>query len=657
MTRRLRVAFVGTYDRAPHARNAIVIEALRAAGVDVVEHHVPLWRDTDAKIAAARAAPRDAVRLARRVACAWRALDARLRQAPACDVVWVGATGLLDVPVACRWARRLDVPLIFDPLVSLGETARDRGLAGAGSGRLALFDRLEARLLRWPDLVAVDTAAHAAAWADEVGLPAWRTFVLAVGAPRLFRDRTPPYAPGDGRPVRVVYFGQYIPLHGVDVMLAAADRLRGRAIEFEFIGDGQMRAAAEAMADRLGLAQVRFVPRWLTPEALIDDHIASADICLGAFGDRPKTARVVPYKVYASLAAGRAVVTGDTPALRERLVPGIDVATVPLGDPVALARMLADLADDPARRAALAAAGQAAFERLFSPERLGAELRSRLGDAVAAHAAQRRGVGPRQRWRTAHLAGLVANSLPPGPDGGPGPTVLDVGCGDGALSLALGRARPAFGGSVLAFDTRLDRARAARARVRWSDRPAATAVFVADAAAIPLPSASVAAAASGEVLEHLADDAAAAREVARVLAPGGSLAVTVPAGADRYGAADRAAGHRRRYDAASLDRLLAEAGLCRERLAGWGFPFGRVYDRLVQRPALALAGRRARRPARWIRAAAGWGWLDAVWRGLFAVDGRLAAWAGRRGRPLPGSGLDAVARRPDGPGRGSPRPG
>lgn len=686
MSRPLRVAFVGTYDRAPHGRNAIVIEALRSAGVEVIERHVPLWVGTADKVAAARGSAWQLGRVSRRVLGAWRTLAAVTADLPAVDIVWVGATGLVDLPIARRLADRLEAPLVFDPLVSLGETVRDRGLA-KGAWRLPVFERIERELFVLADQVVVDTAAHAAAWVKDLGLDAARALTIPVGAPRIFHDATPAYAPRPGTPLSVVYFGQFIPLHGVEVMLQAADRLRGQAIDFTFVGLGQTQAAAERLAGDLALARVRFVPAWLPPDDLIRAHITGADVCLGVFADRPKTARVVPYKVYAALAAGRAVVTGDTPALREGLRPGEDIVAVPCGDPAALAQALTRLAAAPDERLRLAVAGRTTWEQRFSAHRLGTVLRAALAETVAVHRAERRGIGPRQRWRVAHLAGLIDGTPPIAGARDGFPAVLDVGCGDGALALALGGARErgdggfggaAFGGTVLAFDADLERARAARGRARRSTA-APTHVFVADAAAIPLAAASVQGAVSGEVLEHVVDDVAAAREIARVLASGGALAITVPAGAARFGAADRAAGHRRRYDAAALERLLGDAGLGVERLAGWGFPFGRLYDALVQRPALAVLRRRSggpssrqpdkrtdgctdgpsgggvRRDARRslrapiacaVRRLARLRAIDVVWQALFMIDARVAAGAGRRGRrEARGSGWDAVGRK------------
>lgn len=71
------------------------------------------------------------------------------------------------------------------------------------------------------------------------------------------------------------------------------------------------------------------------------------------------------------------------------------------------------------------------------------------------------------------------------------------------------------------------------------------------------------------VLEHLDDDAAALRNLARALRPGSAIVVQVPAHRWLFGEADRALGHRRRYDATSLRRALVRSGLIIERL--WQF--------------------------------------------------------------------------------------
>jgi SAM-dependent methyltransferase len=220
-------------------------------------------------------------------------------------------------------------------------------------------------------------------------------------------------------------------------------------------------------------------------------------------------------------------------------------------------------------------------------------------------------VGPRHRWRVAKLAGALLADVPPG-------LIVDAGCGRGSLALAVA----AEGRVVLAFDRDLAGVAAARARAVAQGCGARVFVCVADVTALPLREGLVAGIAAGEVLEHVADDAGAAAELARVLTEDGVLAVTVPAGPGRLGPTDRAAGHWRRYDRAGLTRLFTDAGLVVAEVTGWGFPFGRLYDRLVLAPAMAARGRPA---GRGLLRVGRWRFVDDVWRRLFDLDDRIGA--------------------------------
>ncbi len=233
-------------------------------------------------------------------------------------------------------------------------------------------------------------------------------------------------------------------------------------------------------------------------------------------------------------------------------------------------------------------------------------------------------LGPRHAWRTTRVADTVLRWVPDG-------LLLDAGCGPGTVAVRLA----VSGRVVLALDVAPERLRETRQLARKAGVEGRVLVFLADAGALPLVADALAGATAGEVLEHVADDRAAARELARVLRPGGALVVTVPAGPDRLGPVDRAAGHWRRYDGAALVELLTGAGLHVEELTGWGWPFGRIYDRMVQRPALAARGSTlggwlswaGRRPA-----------MVAVWRWLFDLESHWDA--GERG-----SGWLAVGRK------------
>ena len=135
--------------------------------------------------------------------------------------------------------------------------------------------------------------------------------------------------------------------------------------------------------------------------------------------------------------------------------------------------------------------------------------------------------------------------------------VLDVGCGTGANGPVLaGAERFTVGLDASAIPLGLGRSaeRTHGARVR------------ADAGLLPFADASFDLVTALDVLEHLDDDAAAARELHRVLRPGGVLVVFVPALRLLWGLQDEVSHHRRRYGRGELRAVVAGAGLDVERL-------------------------------------------------------------------------------------------
>jgi SAM-dependent methyltransferase len=156
------------------------------------------------------------------------------------------------------------------------------------------------------------------------------------------------------------------------------------------------------------------------------------------------------------------------------------------------------------------------------------------------------------RARQAIVTTLLRRHLP---EGGASRRVLDVGCGAGATSLVLREF-----GTVLGVDFGVEAATAARGRGLQS--------ACMDAGHLGVRDESFDVVVALDVLEHLDDDLAAARELRRVLKPGGLLLVTVPAYRWLWSDHDVALGHRRRYRRGEVRGLLARAGL-RELLSSY----------------------------------------------------------------------------------------
>lgn len=121
------------------------------------------------------------------------------------------------------------------------------------------------------------------------------------------------------------------------------------------------------------------------------------------------------------------------------------------------------------------------------------------------------------RWAAGHVRGAA--------------TVLDAGCGEGyGLALLAASlppsAAPGSGGTVIGVER--DPTVAAHARRRYAAVDPRVRVVEADLAALPLPDDGVDLAVSLQVVEHLDDVHGALAELARVVAPGGTVVVTTP---------------------------------------------------------------------------------------------------------------------------------
>jgi SAM-dependent methyltransferase len=131
--------------------------------------------------------------------------------------------------------------------------------------------------------------------------------------------------------------------------------------------------------------------------------------------------------------------------------------------------------------------------------------------------------------------------------------VLDVGCGTGANLDELGRF-----GRVEGVEAEPAAVEYCRSRGGWN-------VTQASGDELPFEAASFDLVTLLDVIEHVPDDATILAEARRVLRPGGSVLITVPAYTWMWGAQDEISHHYRRYTAGRLRSSLNAAGLLPER--------------------------------------------------------------------------------------------
>ncbi len=379
----MKVCYFGTYD-VEQSRNNVIIQGLRQNGVEVLECHAKLWYNTADKIRSVRGGLLNPGLLARALGSYLR-LIRRYARIGDYDVMVVGYAGHFDLFLAKLLTSFSRKPLVFDALLSLTETVvEDRGLARRGSLLARLVYLVDKYACRLADLVLLDTEAHVRHFQRDFGVRPDKLRQVPVGADEVYRRSPSPV--GEGDPFRVVYFGQYIPLHGVNYVVEAAKLLEEHPdIRFELVGDGQTYEEASSLAERLQVQNVTFRRTWLSPEDLIAEHIVPADVCLGAFGDSPKARRVVPIKVFVALAMGKPVITGDSPAAREVLIHGEDAILCEMANPQALAQAILLLKRNRPLREKLAREGYLSFQNKFSSQVIGATVKSYLDEVSNAN--------------------------------------------------------------------------------------------------------------------------------------------------------------------------------------------------------------------------------------------------------------------------------
>jgi glycosyltransferase involved in cell wall biosynthesis len=184
--------------------------------------------------------------------------------------------------------------------------------------------------------------------------------------------------------VIVGYAGHLYPWKGVDILLEALARIP--AIRAAIVGGHDKEpdlARLQTQAERLGLTD-RVTFTGLVAPGHVAGHLQKADIL--ALPNPPSAISshsTSPLKLFEYMAAGKAIVASDLPAIREVLHDGVNALLVRAGDAQALAAGIQRLADDGALRARLGRAARRDVAE-YSWDRRAERLEALFTDVVAA---------------------------------------------------------------------------------------------------------------------------------------------------------------------------------------------------------------------------------------------------------------------------------
>ena len=314
--------------------------------------------------------------------CAFGEVEWRLRgdKSVKPDLVWVPVCRQRDAAAATRWAHKRGIPVVFDPMISYWDKkVLEQGKWRAEEGRAKRLLAWESKLFNGVDRLLCDTSCHADFFHAHMGVPREKLRVLFTGTDEtVFKpaDRPEDDPPHDPKaPLRILYHGAYLPLHGTEYIVEAARRTQGLNIHWDFLGWGAYKAATEEKAK--GISNITFLER--VPYVEVPRVIRTADIVLGVFGTTKKASRVIGNKVYEAMACCRPVInefcTGYPPEAKD--CPAITF--VPPGDPQAIVDAVLPWIDRRDELFALRKTARDFFERHLSM----AVIKQQLADILA----------------------------------------------------------------------------------------------------------------------------------------------------------------------------------------------------------------------------------------------------------------------------------
>lgn len=253
--------------------------------------------------------------------------------------------------------------VIFDEFINAFEWAALEHKVFRPSGAFGkAFNAVYGFLLRRCDAILSDTEAHAVISSKLSAVPKDRYLSVPVGT-----DETLFYPSKNNKKTgkfSIFFYGNILPLHGIDIMIKAALQLKEEInINFTFIGGKLKHQSAIEYAISEG---ARIVYKRYIPFAELPDCIHGASLCLGGpFGNTFQSQYVVTGKTYQFLAAGAPTVVGVSEA-SGLFKDKENSLVVPQGDSHALATAILWAQQHPELLMAIGKAGRALYETAFS---------------------------------------------------------------------------------------------------------------------------------------------------------------------------------------------------------------------------------------------------------------------------------------------------
>ncbi len=241
----------------------------------------------------------------------WVCLSIKYFSLPEHDVVFVPYPSYIDGWLGCLLSKIKNKKVIIDAFLGVYDTIiRDRELFKKNTIVARIIWKYEAKLMSTADYLLVDTKLNGKMLQLDYCLPDSKMKSIPIGIDENL------WIPTDFKlqnKFKVVFWCTFIPLHGAEVVAKAAEIVGKQfpQIEFIVIGTGQLAKKFAQLIGDLHLNNLKWDNRFIALHK-IQKYVNEAHCCLGIFGDNNKSQRVIPYKIYQSLASAKPVITART---------------------------------------------------------------------------------------------------------------------------------------------------------------------------------------------------------------------------------------------------------------------------------------------------------------------------------------------------------
>lgn len=347
----MKILFIAGRE-SDYVRNAIILKGLKENGVEIIEC-----------TSVSKSYPVRYVQVLRKF------LEARNNKF---DAIFIGFFGQPLVPIIRGMSSK---PIIFDAFLSGYDTmCLDRGKFSPNSARGKFFYWLDKNSCELADKVILDTAAHADFFINTFDLKKEKFRRVFVGADDTrFYPMDSPESKSDT--FKVFFYGSFLPLHGIEHIICAAEKLRRYSdIEFEIAGNGIEYEKIMRMISTKQIPNIK-LKSWI-PYDRLPQEISKADICLGGhFSSIDKSKRVISSKTFQFVAMEKPIIIGDNPANRELFDDRKNALLVEHSNPHALADAILELKEDNTLRDHIAQEGYETFKRFCTSKDIGKDIK------------------------------------------------------------------------------------------------------------------------------------------------------------------------------------------------------------------------------------------------------------------------------------------